>query len=84
LPEEGLSVSSGDVDQVIEEIIVSGEEENDSGDDEVEDAISIASHDSFDEILNSVEEEIRGSKKRTSIGGNKVPGSTNGPSDSKR
>jgi len=63
LAEEGLSVSSADVDEVIEEVIVSEEEE--SSDEGGEDAISIASHDSFDEILNSVEQELKGGKKRT-------------------
>ena len=56
-------MSSGDVDEVIEEVIVSDEDSSDE--DEGEDAISIASHDSFDEILNSVEEELKGGKKRT-------------------
>jgi hypothetical protein len=71
--EEGLSVSSGDVDEVIEEVIVS-DEDGETSQEDGEDAISIASHDSFDAILNSVEEELKG-------GGKKRTASTSNPSD---
>ena len=77
LAAEGLSVSSSDCDEIVEEVVVSeDDDENNNAEKEQqssegEDAVSVASKDSFDEILNSIEEEINGgattAKKTPSI-----------------
>jgi hypothetical protein len=62
---EGLSVSSSDCDEIVEEVVVDDDDDENNNDEkpeesEGEDAVSVASKDSFDEILNSIEEEING------------------------